>query len=413
LIFQSIENLSDKQERALKLSTRIAHSWQNAEKNRYRNVSAYDCSRVVLKKTSDDQSDYINASPLSIPLAKRNYILTQGPLPSTCADFWQMVWEQECTLVVMLNKVVEKNCVKCHEYFASTQRPVRVFGTFEVHLRSEEQCEHYVMRTLELVTTDGSLVSDSSQSASRSVLHFQFVSWPDFGVPHCSRVFLDFLDRVRATGRLQQLAPVVVHCSAGIGRSGTFVVVDSVLSMIDEKVESIDMEELVVKMRRHRMGLIQTPQQLQFCWKTIAEALKMQRDSERSSKANEPSKAIDPRPTCIIANTGRGDGPPHLERSAANQMTSGQHAKSLTDISGTIRKRSSGEQCESEEDAKYARRFVCFVSFLLSYTSPTDRMHKPSKYGILFSTVGSWSGVCRRGFDIFLFFPHNVSRRKG
>lgn len=173
------------------------------------------------------------------------------------------------------------------------------------------------------------------------------------------------------------------------------------------------MEELVVKMRRHRMGLIQTPQQLQFCWKTIAEALKMQRDSERSSKANEPSKAIDPRPTCIIANTGRGDGPPHLERSAANQMTSGQHAKSLTDISGTIRKRSSGEQCESEEDAKYARRFVCFVSFLLSYTSPTDRMHKPSKYGILFSTVGSWSGVCRRGFDIFLFFPHNVSRRKG
>lgn len=84
----------------------------------------------------------------------------------------------------LMQCLVDQYCVavsRCHEYFASTQRPVRVFGTFEVHLRSEEQCEHYVMRTLELVTTDGSLVSDSSQSASRSVLHFQFVSWPDFG----------------------------------------------------------------------------------------------------------------------------------------------------------------------------------------------------------------------------------------
>uniref|UniRef100_A0A914S4Y1 protein-tyrosine-phosphatase n=1 Tax=Parascaris equorum TaxID=6256 RepID=A0A914S4Y1_PAREQ len=334
-IFQSIENLSDKQERALKLSTRIAHSWQNAEKNRYRNVSAYDCSRVVLKKTNDDQSDYINASPLSIPLAKRNYILTQCLLAQYCAAV-----------------------SRCHEYFASTQRPVRVFGMFEVHLRSEEQCEHYVMRTLEVVTTDDSLVSNNSKSASRSVLHFQFISWPDFGVPHCSRVFLDFLDRVRATGRLQQLAPVVVHCSAGIGRSGTFVVVDSVLSMIDEKVESIDMEELVVKMRRH-------------------------------------------------PNTGRGDGPPHLERSAANQMTSGQHAKSLTDISGTIRKRSSGEQCESEEDAKYARRFVCFISFLLPYSIPIAECI--SRRNVAYSFLLLGAGQVFAGVVLILFFfPHNV-----
>ncbi|VDM45879.1 unnamed protein product [Toxocara canis] len=365
--FQSIENLSDRQERALKLSTRIAHSWQNADKNRYRNVSAYDSNRVCLMKTTDDQSDYINASPLSLPLAKRNYILTQGPLSSTCGDFWQMVWEQECTLIVMLNKVVEKNYVKCHEYFACAERPLRVFAMFEVRLKSEEKCEHYIMRTLELVPTDDSIDSDRSKNGARTLLHFQFISWPDFGVPHSSRVFLDFLNRVRATGRLEQPAPVVVHCSAGIGRSGAFVVVDSVLSMIDEKVTNIDVEDLVVKMRRHRMGLIQTPQQLQFCWKTIAEALKMQRDSECSSKSIESSKSIDRRPTCIVANATRGDGPPQLERSAANQMTSGQHAKSLTDISGAVRKRSSGEQFESEEDAKYARRSVSFICTLFNF----------------------------------------------
>ncbi|VDK42522.1 unnamed protein product [Anisakis simplex] len=392
-IFQSIENLSTKQERVLKLSTRIAHSWQNADKNRYRNVSAYDCSRVVLKKISDEQSDYINASPLSLPSAKRNYILTQGPLPSTCSDFWQMVWEQGCTLIVMLNKVVEKNLVKCHEYFATNEQPARVFGSFEVRLKEEERYEHYIIRTLELSrvadhdandnSNESSSVSSSnvpnafSSEPKRTLLHFQFISWPDFGVPHCSRVFLDFLDRVRTTGRLEQPSPVVVHCSAGIGRSGAFVVVDSVLSMINENVTSIDMEELVVKMRRYRMGLIQTPQQLQFCWRTIAEALKLERSeavrsgereeegqkaqcSSSLSIANETNKFIDPRPTGILASsTARSDGgPPHLERSAANQMTSGQQAKSLNDIITAVRKRSSGEQFESEEDAKYARRLV-------------------------------------------------------
>lgn len=353
-IFQSIENRSDKQERLLNLSTRTAHMWQNVEKNRYRNVSTYDSSRIKLQKTSDDQSDYINASPLSVPQAKRNYVLTQGPLSSTCNDFWQMVWEQESTLIVMLNRVIEKNSAKCHAYFPTEECKERIFDTFRINLKSEEKFEHFIVRTVELHATDARMKEGSSNDEPRTILHFQFISWPDFGVPHCSRVFLEFLGRVRATGRLEQPAPVIVHCSAGIGRSGTFVVVDSVLSMIDEKVPSVDIEELVVKMRKSRMGLIQTPQQLQFCWKSIADALRStETEAKSSNSSNDAPKVVDARPTGIVGS-GRGDGP-HLERSAANQMTSGQHAKSLTDLS-SIRKRSSGEAFETDEDAKYARR---------------------------------------------------------
>lgn len=352
-IFQSIENMSDKQERALKLSTRIAHSWQNAEKNRYRNVSTYDCNRVLLKRTGDDQSDYINASPVVVPQAKRNYILTQGPLSSTSNDFWQMVWEQECALIVMLNRVVEKNSVKCHEYFPTENNKELIYDTFQVSLILEEHFEHYIVRTIELHAKDARMLEGGSGDSTRTVLHFQFVSWPDFGVPHCSKVFLEFLYRVRATGFLEKSAPVIVHCSAGIGRSGTFVVVDSVLSMISEKVSNVDLEDLVVKMRRNRMGLIQTPQQLQFCWKSIADALRSNTNNTDKQGTPEEEAKVPNANAPEIVDSGKVEVP-HLERSAANQMTSGLHAKSLTDLS-TIRKRSSGEAFETEEDAKHAR----------------------------------------------------------
>ncbi|MFH4974529.1 hypothetical protein AB6A40_001238 [Gnathostoma spinigerum] len=350
-LFQNIQNLSDKQERSLKLSTRVAHSSQNVDKNRYRNVSTYDCSRVRLQRTEDDQSDYINASPLCLPLARRNYILTQGPLSSTCNDFWQMIWEQECTLIVMLNKVIERNSPKCHQYFPVDSNSECVFATFTVRLLSTNSFPHFIVRTLQLIATDDRMLDDDTEPA-RTLLHYQFISWPDFGVPHSSNVFIEFLEHVKATKRLEQPPPAVIHCSAGIGRTGAFVVVDSVLSMIEEKVSNVDVEQLVVKMRRYRMGLIQTPQQLQFCWKTIVDALLAREQTEKMPKTLETEECAPISNNVLVSGKPNG---PHLNRSAGNQMTTGEKTKSLVDIP-SFRKRSKEDGLGNEDDIKYARR---------------------------------------------------------
>ncbi|VIO97389.1 Uncharacterized protein BM_BM11159 [Brugia malayi] len=357
-VYQEIDKQSCKQERKLKLTTKIAHSWENAERNRYRNVLAYDTSRVVLKRENTERSDYINASPLIVPTAKRNYILTQGPLSTTSNDFWQMVWEQNSTLIIMLNKLVEKGLPKCHDYFPSLDSPTRKFDSFNVILKDEQDFGDYVIRDLELLKKNGDVLSekdDPNRPPSRIVKHFHFTSWPDFGVPHSTAVFIGFLQKVRGTGLLCGKEPTVVHCSAGIGRSGTFVVADSVLSMVEQNVKEIDVTSLVVEMRRSRMGLIQTPQQLQFCWKTIADALR-----QGVITKNEENFVNDKfgRDLLTVPNNhinGEVDEMPHLERSQANQMTTDLHSKSCSDFS-SLRKRASTDSCETDKETKHSKR---------------------------------------------------------
>ncbi|MCP9260877.1 Tyrosine-protein phosphatase non-receptor type 1 [Dirofilaria immitis] len=317
-VYQEIDNQSCKQERKLKLTTKIAHSWENAERNRYRNVLAYDTSRVVLKRGNTERSDYINASPLIVPAAKRNYILTQGPLSTTSNDFWQMVWEQNSTLIVMLNKLVEKGLPKC---FAGK--------------------------------------NESIESFPRVIKHFHFTSWPDFGVPHSTAVFIGFLQEVRGTGLLSGKEPTIVHCSAGIGRSGTFVVADSVLSMIEQDVKTIDVRNLIVEMRKSRMGLIQTPQQLQFCWKTITDVLRQGIVTKNLKCIEEKfaNKKYGRNRLAVLSNhiNDEVDEVPHLERSQANQMTTDLHSKSCGDLS-VLRKRASTDCYEMDKEIKHARR---------------------------------------------------------
>ncbi|VDK78749.1 unnamed protein product [Litomosoides sigmodontis] len=358
-VYQEIDRQSCKQERKLKLTTKIAHSWENAERNRYRNVLAYDTSRVMLKRENSEHSDYINASPLLVPAAKRNYILTQGPLSTTSNDFWQMVWEQNSRLIIMLNKLVEKGLPKCHDYFPSLGSPIREFDTFNVILKEEQDFDDYVIRDLELLQKTGDIPCEKDgpdKQLPREVKHFHFISWPDFGVPNSTAVFIGFLQKVRGTGLLSGKEPAIVHCSAGIGRSGTFVVVDSVLSMVEQNVKKINIPNLVVEMRKSRMGLIQTPQQLQFCWKTIADAFRqgvvaksMICDKKFDDKLRRNLLAV---PNNHI--NGELDEVPHLERSQANQMTTDLHSKSCSDLS-TFRKRASTDSYETDKETKHAR----------------------------------------------------------
>ncbi|XP_011315079.1 tyrosine-protein phosphatase non-receptor type 1 isoform X2 [Fopius arisanus] len=239
---------------------------QNKNLNRYRDVAPYDHSRIILQK---GPYDYINANLLNVERAHRRYILTQGPLPNTSGHFWLMVWEQNSKAIVMLNKVIEKSQIKCDQYWPleTVEEPSLTFVdvNLKVDFVNRTQSLDYTTRVLRLTNLD---LGDS-----REILHFHYTTWPDFGVPESPTSFLQFLNDVRRSGVLDEnVGPPIVHCSAGIGRSGTFCLVDTCLKLIDENgLNSVNVRDLLLEMRRSRMGLIQTPDQLRFSYAAIIE----------------------------------------------------------------------------------------------------------------------------------------------
>uniref|UniRef100_A0A8C0LMQ9 Tyrosine-protein phosphatase non-receptor type n=1 Tax=Canis lupus dingo TaxID=286419 RepID=A0A8C0LMQ9_CANLU len=244
---------------------RVAKFPENRNRNRYRDVSPYDHSRVKLQNA---ENDYINASLVDIEEAQRSYILTQGPLPNTGCHFWLMVWQQKTKAVVMLNRVVEKESVKCAQYWPTKDDPEMLFKEtgFSVKFLSEDVKSYYTVHLLQL--------ENINSGETRTISHFHYTTWPDFGVPESPASFLNFLFKVRESGSLNpEHGPAVIHCSAGIGRSGTFSLVDTCLVLM-EKGDDINIKQLLLNMRKYRMGLIQTPDQLRFSYMTIIEGAK-------------------------------------------------------------------------------------------------------------------------------------------
>ncbi|XP_039763159.1 tyrosine-protein phosphatase non-receptor type 61F-like isoform X2 [Pararge aegeria] len=242
---------------------------KNKPLNRYRDVNPYDHSRVILKRS---EVDYINANLVKMDRANRKYILTQGPLAFTVGHFWLMVWEQNSRAILMLNKIIEKNEKKCHWYWPHGIGEDEKFVLSDVKLTieqiSEEDCSYYTTRVFRIF--------DMESGESREVVQFHYTTWPDFGVPSSPVAFLEFLKKVRCSGALNSdVGPAVVHCSAGIGRSGTFCLVDSCLVIIErEGLESVNIQQILLEMRKDRMGLIQTPDQLRFSYQAIIEGAK-------------------------------------------------------------------------------------------------------------------------------------------
>ncbi|XP_077264577.1 tyrosine-protein phosphatase non-receptor type 1 isoform X1 [Temnothorax americanus] len=241
---------------------------QNKTLNRYRDVAPYDHTRIILKR---GVCDYIHANLIRVDHAERQYILTQGPLPNTVSHFWLMVWEQNSRGVLMLNKVIEKNQIKCHQYFPLDDvKPTMTFEDvgIKVDYISMKESSDYTTRTLR--------ITDLESNDSREILHFHYTTWPDFGVPQRPTAFLRFLADVRKSGALDQnVGPPVVHCSAGIGRSGTFCLVDACLVLIEKcGLNALDVRHELLAMRRSRMGLIQTPEQLCFSYAAIIQGAK-------------------------------------------------------------------------------------------------------------------------------------------
>ncbi|XP_004408522.1 PREDICTED: tyrosine-protein phosphatase non-receptor type 2 isoform X1 [Odobenus rosmarus divergens] len=283
---------------------RVAKFPENRNRNRYRDVSPYDHSRVKLQNA---ENDYINASLVDIEEAQRSYILTQGPLPNTGCHFWLMVWQQKTKAVVMLNRVVEKESVKCAQYWPTKDDREMLFKEtgFSVKFLSEDVKSYYTVHLLQL--------ENINSGETRTISHFHYTTWPDFGVPESPASFLNFLFEVRESGSLNpEHGPAVIHCSAGIGRSGTFSLVDTCLVLM-EKGDDINIKQLLLNMRKYRMGLIQTPDQLRFSYMTIIEGGKfIKGDSNIQKRWKELSKedlcpAFDHSPTKIMTEKYNGN----------------------------------------------------------------------------------------------------------
>ncbi|XP_074543712.1 tyrosine-protein phosphatase non-receptor type 2 [Halichoeres trimaculatus] len=257
-------------------SYRVAKYPENRNRNRYRDVSPFDHSRVKLENL---ENDYINASLVVMEEAQRSYILTQGPLRNTCGHFWLMIWEQKTKAVIMLNRVIEKGSEKCAQYWPSPEEREMAFRDtrFLVTLLSEDTKSYYTTRVLEL--------QNLSTGEKREIHHFHYTTWPDFGVPDSPASFLNFLFKVRESGALEvDHGPAVVHCSAGIGRSGTFSLVDTCMILMEKRKDSssVDIKSILLDMRKYRMGLIQTPDQLRFSYMAVLEGAKyIKGDSSR------------------------------------------------------------------------------------------------------------------------------------
>ncbi|KAJ0064381.1 hypothetical protein NL108_006401, partial [Boleophthalmus pectinirostris] len=258
----------DIRQQSCDLPCKVAKLPENKIRNRYRDVSPFDHSRIHLQLGAND---YINASLITVEETQRKYILTQGPLPTTCGHFWEMVWEQRSRGVVMLNRVIEKGSIKCAQYWPQKEEKDAIFEdtNFKVNFVSEDVKSYYTVRQLEL--------ENLCTGETREILHFHYTTWPDFGVPESPASFLNFLYKVRESGCLNSdQGPVVVHCSAGIGRSGTFCLVDTCLLLMSMRRDpsSVRIRDVLLEMRRHRMGLIQTADQLRFSYLAVIEGAK-------------------------------------------------------------------------------------------------------------------------------------------
>uniref|UniRef100_A0A6Q2YQ05 Tyrosine-protein phosphatase n=1 Tax=Esox lucius TaxID=8010 RepID=A0A6Q2YQ05_ESOLU len=241
------------------LSMSCAKLPQNISKNRYRDISPYDATRVILR---GEDGDYINANYINMEIPgsglTNRYIACQGPLPSTCSDFWRMTWEQRSDVVVMLTTQVERGRVKCHQYWP-TSGTSATYGSVQVTCETEEGNTAFLVR--------GMTLRHPETGESRPLTQIQYMAWPDHGVPDDSTDFLDLVSLVRSKREVKE-EPVIVHCSAGIGRTGVLITMETAMCLIESNRPVYPLD-IVRAMRDQRAMMIQTPSQYRFVCEAI------------------------------------------------------------------------------------------------------------------------------------------------
>ncbi|XP_033111735.1 receptor-type tyrosine-protein phosphatase N2-like [Anneissia japonica] len=243
--------------------TTIGKMAKNLSKNRFEDVLPYDHTRVILKETTGpSQSDYINASLItdSDPRSPA-YISTQAPLPNTMSDFWQMIWENGVVVIVNLTRPAENDIVQCEKYWPEEDN--KAYENYEVHLVSEHVwCEDYLVRSFYL--------KNLLTNETRTVTQFHYLTWPDNGVPASPRSLLEFRRKVNKSYR-GRCCPILVHCSDGIGRTGTYCLIDMTLTRMIKGAKEIDLAATLEHVRDQRPGMVRTMEQFEFVLTAVAE----------------------------------------------------------------------------------------------------------------------------------------------
>ncbi|XP_015818255.3 receptor-type tyrosine-protein phosphatase beta [Nothobranchius furzeri] len=255
----------------------VARLPENRGKNRYNNILPYDSTRVKLSYLEDEPcSDYINASYMPGNNYRREYIATQGPLPGTKDDFWRMVWEHGVSNVVMVTQCMEKGRVKCDQYWPPDKEPL-YYGDLVLQMMSESVLPEWTIREFRIT-------SESSCSYPRVLRLFHYTVWPDHGVPESTQSLIQFVRTVRDyVDRSPSTGATVVHCSAGVGRTGTFIALDRVLQQLDSK-GTIDLYGTVFDLRLHRQHMVQTECQYAFLHQCVRDVLRARK--HRSEQEN-------------------------------------------------------------------------------------------------------------------------------
>ncbi|NXF82627.1 PTPRK phosphatase, partial [Sclerurus mexicanus] len=241
----------------------------NQSKNRYKSIIPYDHCRVVLQ-SSDTGNDYINASYVDVALwisplqsyrSPHFFIAAQGPLAETVVDFWQMVWQEKTSVIVMLTGLVEQNKIKCEQYWPEQEES---YGDFTVTLNNTRTTTGFVTRTF--------CLQKAGCALPRVVEQFHYLLWPDHGVPSNTSQLLCLVAVVNKRVLEAPAGPVLVHCSAGIGRTGTFIALDFLLKM--GKAEGkVDVFHCVQQLREQRVSMVQTKEQYTFLYEALLEGL--------------------------------------------------------------------------------------------------------------------------------------------
>ncbi|XP_072555526.1 receptor-type tyrosine-protein phosphatase C-like isoform X2 [Paramormyrops kingsleyae] len=223
----------------------------NQTKNCYIDILPYDKNRVQLSSSAHG-SDYINASFIDGYKEPKKYISAQGPTNETVADFWRMVWEQQSSIIVMVNRCEEGKRVQCAQYWPSLYRETEIFEDFIVKINGEDHFPEYIIRRL-------SFTNKREEFSERDVTHIQFTSWPDHGVPGEPHLLLKLRRRVNSFQNLSS-GPIIVHCSAGVGRTGTYICIDAMMAQLEAEGE-MDIYGSVVQLRRQRCYMVQVEAQ--------------------------------------------------------------------------------------------------------------------------------------------------------
>uniref|UniRef100_A0A669F469 protein-tyrosine-phosphatase n=1 Tax=Oreochromis niloticus TaxID=8128 RepID=A0A669F469_ORENI len=278
--FLRLRRLSTKYRTEKIYPTNIGEREENVKKNRYKDILPFDHSRVKLKlKTTNQDTDYINANFIKGMDGPEAYIATQGPLPNTVIDFWRMIWEYNVAVIVMACREFEMGRKKCERYFPMQGEQPMSFGPFRISYESEQARTDYFIRTL---------------TESRRITQFHYMNWPDHDVPSSFDSILDMIGLMREYQENNDV-PICVHCSAGCGRTGAICAIDYTWNLLKAgKIpEDFNVFRLIQEMRTQRHSAVQTKEQYELVHRAIAQLFEKQLQQLESPTSTQIHDGMD------------------------------------------------------------------------------------------------------------------------